>query len=602
VRSSRSTRRPPRLLVIRPASKRSLAVPRVPRTLREPVDERSPRRNGAPAPDLLIVHNPASTRFTWDAVNEAARTVLQPRGLEHRIVAVPGTRDAERSVRRHVARAIEGGCRRVVAAGGDGTVSMVAQCMARRRDDPPVSLGIIPAGTTNVLARELGLPLSLEEAMAVIADADRAIELDAIRVGRKYIFTQVGVGPDALMIRDTPRQGQLKLGRLAYMITFARRALRFRPRWFTIRFDGGEVRERAWQIIVANVGTAGAPPFTWGPRIDPTDGTVDLCVFHVAQKRDLGKLLWRFLTNRHKRDASTRFYRVRDSAVIDTKQPVLVQGDGEIIGRTPLTLRVVPGALRVLVARPVEGAVEAPPAAETPPLPVAHATDERAPEAAPQGASGDALLPAPGTVGADVEQMIGQRSRTWPLQGKLRHPLAAIEAYDAALFLRLNTISLGETADRALEAISRFFHYGEGWAIVILGLLLVDLQKGLEAAALALPSLWATMLTVNIVLKRVFRRRRPFIAYVKARVIGPRPRDFSFPSGHAAAGFAGAVLLSYFLPAWSPLFFLFALAVSFSRIYLGVHYPSDVLMGAFAGSVLAVVYRAVIHLLLSGGA
>jgi len=156
--------------------------------------------------------------------------------------------------------------------------------------------------------------------------------------------------------------------------------------------------------------------------------------------------------------------------------------------------------------------------------------------------------------------------------------------------------------DRALEWISRFIHYGEGWAVVVILMLIVDLRKGLQAAVVALPALWATMLTVNILLKRIFRRRRPFIAFVKARVIGARPRDFSFPSGHSAAGFAGATLLAMFLPSWAPLFYLFAIAVGFSRIYLGVHYPSDVLMGAFSGTVLAVVFRALIHLLLAGGA
>jgi undecaprenyl-diphosphatase len=198
--------------------------------------------------------------------------------------------------------------------------------------------------------------------------------------------------------------------------------------------------------------------------------------------------------------------------------------------------------------------------------------------------------------------MIGERSTTWPLQGIFRHPLAAIEAYDAAIFLHLNNISFGKGVDRGLEALSRFLHYGEGWAVVVLLILFVNLRQGLEAAVVALPALWATMITVNVVLKPIFRRRRPFIAFVKARVIGTRPRDFSFPSGHAAAGFAGAVLLGMFLPRWAPLFYLFAVAVSFSRIYLGVHYPSDVLMGAFAGSVLAVVYRALIHLLFTGGA
>jgi len=196
--------------------------------------------------------------------------------------------------------------------------------------------------------------------------------------------------------------------------------------------------------------------------------------------------------------------------------------------------------------------------------------------------------------------MLARRSRTWALQGPLRHPLAALEAYDAAIFLKLNSFSPGRWVDRSLEAVSRFIHYGEGWAAVVLVIVLVDLRRGLHVAVETLPALWATMLTVNLVLKHYFRRRRPFIAFVKARVIGPRPKDFSFPSGHAAAGFAGAVLLSLHLPEWAPLFYLFAVTVSLSRIYLGVHYPSDVVFGGAAGAFLALGYHALMRVLLGG--
>ncbi len=554
-------------------------------------------RVSRPAPDLLIVHNPASPRFSAEAVRSAADLALGAKGLTHRLAVVRGSRDLEGFVRRQVARAIREGCRRIVAVGGDGTVGLVAQSMARRSDlSPPLSLGIIPAGTTNLLARELGIPLDLDRAFAVVAEAARAVELDAIRVGRRCFFTQVGIGPDALMIRDTAPESRKRMGRLAYMISFLRSVLRFRRRRFTLEIDGKVVHERALQIMVANVGSVGAPPFTWGPRIDPTDGVLDLCIVDVQGIRGIGTVFWRALTNRHRQDRNTRFYRIRDQVVVDSKRPVLAQGDGEIIGRTPMTLRAAPALLRVLVARAVEGTLpaEALPAAEAAPK----ANGSGGPAAGPA-----APVPPRGVVrsiGEETLRMFALKSRTWALEGPLRHPIAALEAFDAAVFLKINAMVPGTAVDRAFELISRFIHYGEGWAAVVLLIAVADPRRGVRIAAETLPALWATMLTVNLLLKPLFRRRRPFIAFVKARVIGPRPLDFSFPSGHAAAGFAGAVLLASHLPGWAPLFYVFAAAVGFSRIYLGVHYPSDVIIGSTAGAALAVAYQALIRILLAG--
>ena len=529
--------------------------------------------------DRLIILNPGAPRYAADEVREACETVCREHGLRCTFLETPSGPDARSAIGRAVKDAVLDGCERFVAVGGDGTVGMVAEAVARagpRAAD--VSLGIIPAGTANILARELGLQGSLSDAAETALTSGRFLAIDAVEAAGRLVFTQVGVGPDALMIRDTSRDQQAKLGRLAYMITFARLALGHRPRRFNLTLDGSPVRALAWQVVAANVGTVGAPPFTWGPRIDPTDGVLDLCLYDVRTLAGTLGLTWRILTGRHRRGASTRFFRVREEAVIDAPRHELAQGDGEILGRTPIVLRVVREAVRIVVARSVEEVDLGP--------------------ALPRGAGAahPALTPAgehaEPSVAEDVETMIAaQHTRTWVLQGVLRHPVAALEALDAALFLRVNRMNLGSASDSLLTAASRYMHYGEGWILVILAMMAADWRHALRVAVQVLPVLWLTLLTVNLPLKRFFRRRRPFLAFVKARVLGPRPQDFSLPSGHAAAGFAGAFLLSFHVPLAAPVFYAVAAIVGLSRVYLGVHYPSDVVLGAIAGTLLAAIYQ-----------
>jgi len=523
---------------------------------------------------ILVALNAGASRYPPEEVRAALQSAAAERGVPCRFITLPKGPAIPPFLDREIGRLADQGPLRIVAAGGDGTIGAVAGAIARRAaGNGSLEMGIIASGTANVLAGELGIPATLAEAAAIAIGSDHTIPVDAIEVAGRHVLTQVGIGPDAAMIRDTTRSRQEKLGRLAYVFTFLRRAIHHPSRRFVVTIDGDRIPATAWQIVIANAGTLGMPPFTWGPRIDSTDGIIDVCIYDVRRFREALTLFFRVVFDRHRRGGSTRYMRAHQEVVIDSEVPVLVQGDGEVLGRTPVRLRVAPKAVLVVVA----------PAPE----PVQK-------DVTPSAASaGD--IPAAPSVREEVQAMMAQQSQTWVLQGPLRHPAAALGALDAALFLRVNGLLLGTFADRVLTATSRVMHYGEGWGIVVLIMILVDPKSGMRAAIEILPVLWLTMLTVNFPLKRFFRRRRPFLAFVKARVLGPRPKDFSFPSGHSAAAFGGALLLTTHVPVLGPLLYAIALIVAVSRIYLGVHYPSDVVLGAAAGTLLATAYRALLH-------
>ena len=113
-----------------------------------------------------------------------------------------------------------------------------------------------------------------------------------------------------------------------------------------------------------------------------------------------------------------------------------------------------------------------------------------------------------------------------------------------------------------------------------------------DFAALALAVLLATIVA-DYALKPAFDRVRPFVASPAVLVIGGRPHDASFPSGHAANAFASALILSTTVPRGRIVWWPVAAAIAYSRIYLGVHYPLDVIGGAFVGLVCAALVIAV---------
>jgi YegS/Rv2252/BmrU family lipid kinase len=303
-------------------------------------------RTGAKATSVFVVLNPMSGRCDRDTARRALERTFSVVGVACRVhEAGPDGPILDR-----VREALRSGCDLVVAAGGDGTVSAVADALV----GTGTPLGIVPLGTTNVLARELDIPVDLDGALALLAGPHALAPIDAMGLDGTSYFTQVGVGIDALMIRDTATASKKRFGRLAYLWTAAVRLVGFQPRRFVLTVDGVTVRRRASQVLVANCGLLGQPPFRWGPDIRPDDGTLDVCVIRARNLWDFARVGWNFLLGRHRRAPNVRYVTARRDVTIATAspKPLPVQADGEIVGQTPVTVRVRPGAVRVVVPAP----------------------------------------------------------------------------------------------------------------------------------------------------------------------------------------------------------------------------------------------------------
>jgi len=154
--------------------------------------------------------------------------------------------------------------------------------------------------------------------------------------------------------------------------------------------------------------------------------------------------------------------------------------------------------------------------------------------------------------------------------------------FDRRLYQLIHGLPHSPLSDRYGSMISDAGE-GLGWVTAGIGLAWLGGPKGRRAGIAAALAALSTTYLVQRLIKPVFRRRRPFVDR-EVLVVGIKPLDASFPSGHSAASFAAATALTAFYPNVAPLVYTLAAGVGLSRVYLGHHFPSDVAVGAATGA------------------
>jgi diacylglycerol kinase (ATP) len=295
----------------------------------------------------LVVLNPAAGREDPARLRRAIGGALAVRSTSFDLVETRGAGDAAAYAR----RAVELGYRAVAAVGGDGTVAEVIGGLV----GSPVLLGIVPQGTANQVAGNLHLPMDVERAVDVIVYG-RPIPMDIGQLdGGRHFALIAGAGWDAEVMAIATRQLKDRWGFWAYLYAGLRRAIAPSSALFHITVDGQQFDVNAATVLVANVGQMFHEllPFELpiAPESSVSDGLLDVCIFAPRNLPDVAAVLWKVASRRYRGDERMLYLQARE-ITIEADPPVVMQVDGDPAGVTPLTARVVPGGVRVLVPVP----------------------------------------------------------------------------------------------------------------------------------------------------------------------------------------------------------------------------------------------------------
>jgi diacylglycerol kinase (ATP) len=236
----------------------------------------------------------------------------------------------------------------VIAAGGDGTLIGVANGLVHR----PVPLGILPLGTGNALARALLIPLNLDEAIELLVNDHTVMEIDALQVGERYFFSNVSVGISPQMMKDTTSADKKLFGLLAYALAMIKRSGVFQLQRYTLTLDDRPRSIRAAEVLISSPTLLEKPPFPLGPPETLDDGQLEVYVVTAHTLADYARLIWDLFRRPGRSAAKLTHLAATHSVRISADRSHLVQADGEVIGHTPVEVKLVLKAIHVIRPNP----------------------------------------------------------------------------------------------------------------------------------------------------------------------------------------------------------------------------------------------------------
>jgi YegS/Rv2252/BmrU family lipid kinase len=303
----------------------------------------------------LLLYNPLSGRRHGRRVNEveSAQAILRASGVATTAAATAGPGEAAEQVR----QAIRDGCDTVFACGGDGTVHDVVQGLVGSN----VALGVIPLGTANSLAHDLGLPISpTGAARAALNAKPRRIAVGRIECrdlsggkNARYFTVTAGVGVDAHLFYHLNPLAKRHLGMTAYYAKATRLWLMHKMETFTVEMEGQTHRkDEVTQLLAVRIRHFGGVLKELAPGASLQRNDLRLVLFHTRKRTAyLGYVLRGLLDAKWQIPGIELVHSssVRCRPLQPESSRIFVEADGELLGTLPAEISVVPDALTILV-------------------------------------------------------------------------------------------------------------------------------------------------------------------------------------------------------------------------------------------------------------
>ncbi|MDR2058493.1 MAG: diacylglycerol kinase family lipid kinase [Dysgonamonadaceae bacterium] len=287
---------------------------------------------------ISVIVNPISGTISKDNISKLINRLLHPQTFQTEIFYTQCAGHASVLTQ----QALNKGVDYIVAAGGDGTVNEVARAMVHTS----ATLGIIPVGSGNGLARDLGIPMDIKKAIELIAQAQYTQVIDYCKANEHIFFCTCGVGFDAVVSEKFSESK--KRGSISYAKSAIAEYLKFKPDVYEITLDEGTtLKEEAFLITCANASQYGNNAYI-APDANNRDGLMDIVIVAPINPLDVGPLTIQLFTKQIINNQRVSYYR-SSKVTIKRNHPGPMHVDGESLhAGTEILLKTIPAGLRVI--------------------------------------------------------------------------------------------------------------------------------------------------------------------------------------------------------------------------------------------------------------